>query len=113
MVDWSEVSTGPHTEATLQAHADSGLRTVYVDASSDWQSGIRSIDVASPPLTTFAAGLVGPRQWAPAARELGMRIHAHAGIGAAPADISQMAPMLGEMSPWSTASTSVMPIWMP
>lgn len=93
VVDWSEVSTGPHTEAALQAHSDSGLRTVFVNASSDWQSGSRSIDAASP-LTTFAAGFAGLEEWA-AARELGMRIHAHAGIGSAHADISQMAPMLG------------------
>ena len=94
VVDWSEVSTGPHTEAALQAHADSSLRTVFVNASSDPQSGIRSLDAASSPLTTFAAGPAGLEEWA-VARELGLRIHAHAGVGGAPADISQMAPMLG------------------
>ena len=93
VVDWSEVSTGPHTEAALQAHSDSGLRTVFVNASSDWQPGSRSLDSASP-LTTFAAGSARLEEWA-AARELGMRIHAHAGIGSAHADTSQMAPMLG------------------
>ena len=44
VVDWSDVSTGPHTEAALQAHADAGLRTVFVHASSDWQAGIRSLE---------------------------------------------------------------------
>jgi 5-methylthioadenosine/S-adenosylhomocysteine deaminase len=94
VVDWSEVSTGPHTEAALQAHADSGLRTVFVNASSDWHAGSRSLEGASP-LTSFAVGPTGPEEWA-AARELGLRIHAHAGIGADQAGIGQLAPMLGE-----------------
>ena len=94
VVDWSEVSTGPHTEAALQAHVDSSLRTVFVNASSDPQSGIRSLDATSSPLTTFAAGPAGLEEWA-AAREVGLRIHAHAGVGGA-TDSSQMAPMLGE-----------------
>ena len=58
VVDWSEVSTGPHTEAALQAHSDSGLRTVFVNASSDWQTGSRSLDAASSP--DHLRGRVGP-----------------------------------------------------
>ena len=93
VVDWSEVSTGPHTDAALQAHADGGLRTVFVHASSDWHAGIRSLESSS--LTTLAAGPAHPDEWA-AARELGLRIHAHAGTGADQAGMGQMAPMLGE-----------------
>jgi 5-methylthioadenosine/S-adenosylhomocysteine deaminase len=93
VVDWSEVSTGPHTEAALQAHADSRLRTVFVNASSDWHAGSRSLEGASQ-LTSFAVGPNGPEEWA-SARELGLRIHAHAGTGDQ-AGLGQMAPMLGE-----------------
>jgi len=92
VVDWSEV---PHIEAALQAHADSSLRTVFVNASSDPQSRIRSLEAASSSLTTFAAGPAGLEEWA-AARELGLRIHAHAGVEGAVADVSRMTPMLGE-----------------
>ena len=95
VVDWSEVSTGPHIEAALQAHADSSLRTVFVNASSDPQSRVRSLEAASSSLTTFAAGPAGLEEWA-AARELGLRIHAHAGVEGAAADVSRMTPMLGE-----------------
>jgi 5-methylthioadenosine/S-adenosylhomocysteine deaminase len=94
VVDWSEVSAGPHTEAALQAHADAGLRTVYVDASPDWRAGSRSSEGTSS-LTTFAAGPARPEEWA-AARELGLRIHAHAGTGTDQPTIGEMAPMLGE-----------------
>ena len=94
VVDWSDVPTGPHTEAALQAHADAGLRTVFVHASSDWQAGIRSLDGSSS-LTTLAAGPSQPDEWA-AARDLGLRIHAHAGSGAAKSGMDQMAPMLGK-----------------
>jgi 5-methylthioadenosine/S-adenosylhomocysteine deaminase len=94
VVDWSEVPSGAHTEAALQAHADAGLRTVFVNASFDWQAGSRSAEGVST-LTSFAAGPGRPEEWA-AARELGLRIHAHAGTGAGQHGFAQMAPMLGE-----------------
>jgi 5-methylthioadenosine/S-adenosylhomocysteine deaminase len=94
VVDWSEVPSGPHTAAALQAHADAGLRTVFVNASSDWQRGSRAVEGA-PSLTSFAAGPTRPEEWA-AARELGLRLHAHAGTGANQVSFAQMAPMLGE-----------------
>ena len=94
VVDWSELSTRPHTEAALQAHADAGLRTVYVDVSPDWRAGSRSIESTSS-LITFAAGPARPEDWS-AARELGLRIHAHAGTGTDQPNIGEMAPMLGE-----------------
>lgn len=81
VVDWSEVPIGEHSEAALQAHADAGLRTVFIHASSDWHTGVRSLERPNPQLTTLAAGPTGPNEWA-RARELGLRIHAHAGTGA-------------------------------
>jgi 5-methylthioadenosine/S-adenosylhomocysteine deaminase len=94
VVDWSEVPIGGHVEAALQAHFDAGLRTVYVRASSDWHAGARSGDGPTPPLTTFAAGPVKPDKWA-LARDLGLRIHAHAGTGTEQAGIGTLTPMLG------------------
>ena len=46
------------------------LRPLFVNASSDPQSGIRTLDAASSPLTTFAAGPARLEEWA-VARELG------------------------------------------
>lgn len=94
VVDWSEVPIGEHVQAALQAHSDAGLRSVFVHASSDWHAGVRS-DGATSPLTTFAAGPAKPDEWA-LARELGMRIHAHAGTGTEQAGMDVLASMLGE-----------------
>ena len=95
MVDWSEVPIGGHIEAALQAHSDAGFRTVFVHASPDWHAGVRSGDGPTSPLTTFAAGPVKPDQWA-LARDLGLRIHAHAGTGTEQAGIGALTSMLGE-----------------
>jgi 5-methylthioadenosine/S-adenosylhomocysteine deaminase len=95
VVDWSEVPIGEHARAALQAHADAGLRTVFVHASSDWHAGVRSGEGATSPLTTFAAGPGNPAEWA-LARELGMRIHAHAGTGTERAGMDVLESMLGE-----------------
>lgn len=95
VVDWSEVPIGDHLHAALQAHSDAGLRTVFVNASSDWHAGVRSGDGAASSLTSFAAGPAKPDEWA-LARELGLRIHAHAGSGTEQAGIDVLVPMLGE-----------------
>ena len=96
VVDWAEVPFGEHIQAALQAHSDAGLRTVFVHASSDWHAGARSGEGgAVAPLTTFAAGPAKPDEWS-LARELGMRIHAHAGTGTEQPGIDVMASMLGE-----------------
>ena len=89
VVDWCEVNTDDaHTDAALQAHADSGLRTVFAYAGwggdpGGWQRGraTAGCDPGSPQrrLRRRALG-VGrglreldrrPRAW--------LRIHAHAG----------------------------------
>lgn len=99
VVDWSPLRSDDGLEdAALQAHADAGLRTVFVHAGSH---GTRSRGAAEPPSrelvtrlidmtgpsTSIAVGSVVPRptdldrvaaEWA-LARELGVRIHAHAG----------------------------------
>ena len=99
VVDWSDVPPGPrHTEAALQAHADAGVRTVFVHAAieraedaADRDRALRQLvaDRAPDPkgLTTIAAGVPEPSlsdlasvttRWSQA-RELGLRIHAHVG----------------------------------
>jgi cytosine/adenosine deaminase-related metal-dependent hydrolase len=92
VVDWSDIQFDPdYTDATLQAHLDSGLRTVLVHSAPDPAA---AVDQAA-----ILAGLIarrgsaqsvgfGPRQpdqsaidevaaeWSEA-KELGLRIHAH------------------------------------
>ena len=84
VVDWSDIQIDDaYTDAALQAHADAGLRTVFVHGSPD-----RTVGTAGP-LTTIAFGADEPGQdglnGAEAAwdvgRRLGLRIHAHAGTG--------------------------------
>lgn len=86
VADWCAFAGDDHTTAALQAHADAGLRTVLVttdpDGQSDrWRHHVRSIG-APPPLTSLAADPPAPDDWS-TARELGRRIHLHAGTGAA------------------------------
>lgn len=92
-VDWCEVGGGQdHVNAALQAHFDSGIRSVFAYGASawsegEWTSGLRRlVQAASRPLLTLAAGphkrpgseeTIGS-EWA-LARELGLRIHAHTG----------------------------------
>lgn len=86
VADWCAFPGDDHTSAALQAHADSGLRTVLVMADADGESDRwrRRVSAATtpPPLTSLAAGPPAPDDWA-TARGIGLRIHAHAGAGAA------------------------------
>jgi cytosine/adenosine deaminase-related metal-dependent hydrolase len=98
VVDWSDIQVDDRfTEASLQAHIDSGTRTVFVHAVPHWAgshdrdpSTVRRLvagGAGSTASTTIAAGPDEPARgdldriaadWA-IARELGLRIHAHAG----------------------------------
>jgi 5-methylthioadenosine/S-adenosylhomocysteine deaminase len=99
MVHWFELGADDRlVAAALEAHADAGLRTVLVladsqggDASGAWAAGLRrrAADAAHP-LVTLGAGTRDlnsgdldrvSRDWA-LARDLGLRIHAHAGRNA-------------------------------
>lgn len=98
VVDWSPIRPDDAlVDSALQAHADAGLRTVFVRAArtgtEDQGSSAPAIrglmarlGDAAAPLTTIAFGSHVPRadelervaaEWA-VARELGLRIHAHA-----------------------------------
>ncbi len=92
VVDWSHLPLDDGiAEAALRAHADSGLRTVFAQTPPRSAAGDASVDAvaalrtAAGPLTSIALGwILGADDldevaagWA-AARELGLRIHAHA-----------------------------------
>jgi 5-methylthioadenosine/S-adenosylhomocysteine deaminase len=98
VVDWSPIRSDlGFAEAALQAHADAGVRTVFVDAGRPRVEGTHAgpairqhaarLTGAAGPMTRVALGFDVPgsadldgvaEEWA-IARELGMRIHAHAG----------------------------------
>lgn len=95
VVDWYDAAD-EHFEAAVQAHADSGVRSVLAKAAPLWSgdhgdsgTALRrcSENHSGGRLSTLAAGVADPTtsrfdqvaaEWA-LARELGMRIHAHAG----------------------------------
>jgi cytosine/adenosine deaminase-related metal-dependent hydrolase len=109
VVDWSDIQLDPsYVEAALEAHADAGLRTVLVHSIPSWADNQEAVGSAlrrlvtgradaAPSMTTIAFGPADPvssdRQQAALdvadleklsgdwklARELGLRIHAHAG----------------------------------
>jgi cytosine/adenosine deaminase-related metal-dependent hydrolase len=99
VVDWSPIRPDDDLlDAALQAHADAGLRTVFVHAGRHrtqsreaagptTQELVGRLIAAAGPSTRIALGSVLPGstdldgvagEWA-LARELGVRIHAHAG----------------------------------
>jgi cytosine/adenosine deaminase-related metal-dependent hydrolase len=92
VVDWADVMVGSeHRRAIASAHADSGVRTVLVHAAPSWADG-EAVDldlIGAPDRSeiTFAFGPKDPgatgldhiaEEWT-AAREHGLRIHAHVG----------------------------------
>lgn len=103
-------------EAALQAHTDSGLRTVFVYAARrETREGepvpptdpelITRLAAAAGPTTTLAFGSVVPAAGDPdgvalewgRARELGLRIHAHGGWGSIdPGGLAAVAQLLGD-----------------
>ena len=95
VVDWSHLRVDDGLAgAALQAHADAGLRSVFVivpdgardhDAAAATRQHVAHLTDAAGPLTTIAFGAVLPEAtdlggvaaaWA-LARELGVRIHVH------------------------------------
>ncbi len=108
VVDWSDIqSDDDYTEAALQAHIDSGLRTVLVHALPHWTGAAddagpalerlvaRSVDLG--PTTTLASGPPDPHpehleraatDWG-RARALGLHIHAHIG-GPSPGTVAAL-----------------------
>jgi cytosine/adenosine deaminase-related metal-dependent hydrolase len=88
VVDWADVRLDDASlDASLQAHSDAGLRTVFVAAHSGSAGGVRReflerLVRTAGPSTTVAVGIGDPGAedadgWG-LAREFGRRIHAHA-----------------------------------
>jgi len=113
VVDWADLPDEVAAEAALRAHADAGLRTVFVHVRTpaDAADGrplretLSRLRQAAGPRTSLALGsiLTGlgeiasiARDWE-AARELGLRIHVHIEPGT-PGSIAALAEMgaLGE-----------------
>ncbi|MDH3499246.1 MAG: amidohydrolase family protein [Acidimicrobiia bacterium] len=104
VVDWSDIAAGDeYADAASQAHADSGVRTVFVHAAranaahqerGDREASLRRLMTAGPsvsPRTTLAFGSADlvrgnmdriEGEFA-LGRSLGLHIHAHAGLRAA------------------------------
>ena len=84
VVDWlGHVEGDDQVEAALQAHTDSGLRTVLAVGSDSEAVLRRSVGRLEGDRTTISYGSPTPGEstndrWA-VARQLGLRIHAHAG----------------------------------
>lgn len=107
VVDWSDLPYQPgHRQAALQAHADSGLRTVLVHAAAagveggdGWRSGLSGPAPVPAAPTSLAAG---PRDPSPGdldrvtadwelVHSLGLRIHSH--VGTTPGDAGLVAEL--------------------
>jgi 5-methylthioadenosine/S-adenosylhomocysteine deaminase len=103
VVDWSHAGEDDTlAEAALRAHEDAGLRTVFVHtgATAGLRERVGRLTRVAGPRTTIAFGSVAPgttgldaaaAEWA-SARELGLRIHVHAGSNG----ISSAAALLGD-----------------
>lgn len=74
VVDWSETEREDHLEAAIDAHRDSGLRTVLVDtrASGD----LRNVGPGPTVARGIEAGSIDPSVVA-TARSAGLRVHIH------------------------------------
>jgi 5-methylthioadenosine/S-adenosylhomocysteine deaminase len=102
VVDWADLpDEEQYVDAALQAHADAGLRTVFVHAPSggagrDGRSQLRRIAGTDlPSRTSVAVGSADVARsstdrieadWA-FGRDLGLRIHAHAGLAPSEAGV--------------------------
>ncbi len=108
VVDWADIpESSEHLDAVLQAHADSGLRTVLVHPLGQPITAESLVGrFEGNGLSLLAVGGSDPNQsnldqvadeWA-LARSLGVRIHTHCGTGASEGAIAALAArgLLGE-----------------
>jgi cytosine/adenosine deaminase-related metal-dependent hydrolase len=85
VVDWSDIEVDEgHSEAALQAHSDSGLRTVFVHTDLAVLEAVTQRAALSTPafkthMPSNEARDSVATEWS-AARETGLRIHLHAGV---------------------------------
>ncbi len=91
VVDWSDLAVDPaFAAAALEAHADAGLRAVLAAPV------VLPDTLTVPANVTLALGSDDPSEW-PAARDAGLRVHAHAGVDAGPSNITA-APLGGDVT---------------
>ena len=85
---------GAFADAALEAHADSGMRSVLVLPNFEVLSRLN--EKAGAGNTTIAFGATGPSEdWA-RAKQLGLRVHAHAGIeGPGSVSVGSLGELLG------------------
>jgi cytosine/adenosine deaminase-related metal-dependent hydrolase len=76
VVDWCNAISEDHLSSALQAHDEARLRTVLVQSGIDPRAWRRD---DKPSLTGMAVGPSGIEDWT-RARDLGLHIHAHAGV---------------------------------
>jgi cytosine/adenosine deaminase-related metal-dependent hydrolase len=85
VVDWSDIEVDEgHSEAALQAHSDSGLRTVFLHTDLAVLEAVTQRAALSTPafkthMPSNEARDSVATEWS-AARETGLRIHLHAGV---------------------------------
>jgi cytosine/adenosine deaminase-related metal-dependent hydrolase len=101
MVDWSDVANDDDlADAALRAHADAGVRSVFVlEAGDGAGERVSRLRAAAGPLTTIALGARVADHDARdrvadargLARELGVRLHVHAGAGAGAGLVADLA----------------------
>ncbi|MEX0863267.1 MAG: amidohydrolase family protein [Acidimicrobiia bacterium] len=98
VVDWSDVNQDcQYADAALQAHLDAGLRTVLVIPNLDVSRRLHKTVGTTATSVAFGATDSGSGEnWA-AARQLGGRIHTHAGMD--PAESGQVAGFGGMLGP--------------
>ncbi len=105
VVDWSDIPPGEACyQAALQAHADSGIRSVFVQAAAAWQAGVSGPEPRDLPegqdgrqsaRSVLAFGSADPKAADPTAigdswkqaRYAGRRIHAHVATETAEAGV--------------------------
>jgi cytosine/adenosine deaminase-related metal-dependent hydrolase len=85
VVDWSSAGPDDLAEAALRAHADSGVRTVFVDAAPATTGRAARLRDRAGPSTTIAFGAIRPggrlgrsRRGVGGRPGVGLRIHVHA-----------------------------------
>jgi 5-methylthioadenosine/S-adenosylhomocysteine deaminase len=83
VVDWCDIAIDQElTDAALQAHADAGLRTVFVHPGDAGDATLLRGLAGKDSVTTVGYGAAARPEEAglELATELGLRIHAHAGV---------------------------------
>jgi cytosine/adenosine deaminase-related metal-dependent hydrolase len=96
VVDWSDAPRDcAYADAALQAHLDSGLRTVLALPNPEvFRRLYKTVETTTTSVAFGATDSGSREEWA-RARQLGARIHAHAGMDTSGAGFAGFAGLLG------------------